>query len=140
MKATPTMLLKTNIEKSVILCHATMFMKTKYIQVYSHDVYENKRDGSGEEQESRKSGLPKVTDVCGVPAPGAVVKQPLIRPPTSATFSLGRRLRLMVIPLRRGWTAYCRLPIAYGRRPTAECLLSSAYCFTAGWKRLSATC
>jgi len=41
-QATPTMLLKTNVEKMSGLAHPTMFMKTSNIEFVCHDVYENK--------------------------------------------------------------------------------------------------
>ena len=52
MKATPTMLLKTNIDKMSLCGLATMLMKTKDILVHSHDVDENEWDSLGEAQET----------------------------------------------------------------------------------------
>ena len=42
MGATPTMLLKTDVEKMSCLAYPTMFMKTSNIEFIGHDVYENK--------------------------------------------------------------------------------------------------
>jgi len=42
MGATPTMLLKTHVEKMSGLVHPTMLMKTSNIEFIGHDVYENK--------------------------------------------------------------------------------------------------
>ena len=52
MKATPTMLIKTNIEKMSLRGIAVMCMKTQEIYRYSHDVNENKRDSAGRKAES----------------------------------------------------------------------------------------
>jgi hypothetical protein len=42
MKAYPTMLLKTHIEKMSMWGYPTMFMKTNDLNCQCHDVYENK--------------------------------------------------------------------------------------------------
>ena len=42
MKATPTMLLKTHVEKMSVLAAPTIFMKTIDLSRYSHDIHENK--------------------------------------------------------------------------------------------------
>jgi len=42
MKASLAMLLKTNVEKMSVITLTTMFMKTRYLQGSSHDVYEKK--------------------------------------------------------------------------------------------------
>ena len=42
LKATPTMLLKTHVEKMSVLATPTIFMKTRDLSRYSHDIYENK--------------------------------------------------------------------------------------------------
>jgi hypothetical protein len=41
MKVDPTKLLKTNIEKMSTSGFAMMFMKTKDLNLFCHDVYEN---------------------------------------------------------------------------------------------------
>ena len=46
MKATPQMLLKTNVEKMSLWGMAAMFMKTKDIQADTCDVDENTRDSA----------------------------------------------------------------------------------------------
>ena len=42
MKATPTMLLKTHVEKMSVSATPTIFMKTSYLGGLFHDIYENK--------------------------------------------------------------------------------------------------
>ncbi len=42
MQATPTMLLKTHVEKMSVLATPTIFMKTRDLNRQGHDVYENK--------------------------------------------------------------------------------------------------
>jgi hypothetical protein len=42
MKATPTMLLKTQVEKMSLLPTPTIFMKISHLNRYSHDIHENK--------------------------------------------------------------------------------------------------
>jgi hypothetical protein len=42
MKATPTMLLKTHVEKMSVLATPTIFMKTSDLSRRSHDIHENK--------------------------------------------------------------------------------------------------
>ena len=42
MKATPTMLLKTHVEKMSVLATPTIFMKTSDLSRCSHDIHENK--------------------------------------------------------------------------------------------------
>jgi hypothetical protein len=42
MKATPTMLLKTHVEKMSVWATPTMFMKTSDLGRHSHDIHENK--------------------------------------------------------------------------------------------------
>jgi hypothetical protein len=41
-EATPTMLLKTHVEKMSALATPTIFMKTSDLSRYSHDIHENK--------------------------------------------------------------------------------------------------
>jgi hypothetical protein len=41
-EATPTMLLKTHVEKMSVLATPTIFMKTSDLSQYSHDIHENK--------------------------------------------------------------------------------------------------
>ena len=69
MKATPTMLLKTHVEKISVLATPTIFMKTSDLSRDSHDVRENRgswasgqtgrkqsmRDQKGERPLSRES-------------------------------------------------------------------------------------
>jgi hypothetical protein len=55
MKATPKMLLKTNVEKMSLWGIAAMFMKTKDIQADTCDVDENTRDSTYKAQASRKA-------------------------------------------------------------------------------------
>ena len=42
MRATPTMLLKTHVEKMSPFSEPTMLMKTSNIEFIGHDVHENK--------------------------------------------------------------------------------------------------
>jgi hypothetical protein len=42
MKATPTMLLKTHVEKMSVLATPTIFMKSIDLNRHSHDMHENK--------------------------------------------------------------------------------------------------
>ena len=42
MRATPTMLLKTHVQKMSGLEHPTMLMKTSNIEFIGHDAYEKK--------------------------------------------------------------------------------------------------
>ena len=42
MKASPTMLLKTHVEKMSVWATPTMFMKTSDLGRHSHDIHENK--------------------------------------------------------------------------------------------------
>ena len=41
-ETTPTMLLKTHVEKMSVLATPTIFMKTIDLSRYSHDIHENK--------------------------------------------------------------------------------------------------
>ena len=41
-ETTPTMLLKTHVEKMSVLATPTIFMKTSDLSRYSHDIHENK--------------------------------------------------------------------------------------------------
>ena len=41
-EATPTMLLKTHVEKMSVLATPTIFMKTRDLSLHSHDIHENK--------------------------------------------------------------------------------------------------
>ena len=54
MQASPTMSLKTNVDKMSICGLATMLMKTQDILAHSHDVYENEWDSFGEAQETMR--------------------------------------------------------------------------------------
>jgi hypothetical protein len=42
MQATPTMLLKTHVEKISVLATPTIFMKTSNLFLYTYDIHENK--------------------------------------------------------------------------------------------------
>ena len=57
-EATPTMLLKTHIEKMSVLATPTIFMKTSNLRRYSHDIYETKGGcASGETGRKRRTSL-----------------------------------------------------------------------------------
>ena len=57
-EATPTMLLKTRVEKMSVLATSTIFMKTRDLSRYSHDIHENKGScASGQTERKRKISL-----------------------------------------------------------------------------------
>ena len=57
-EATPTMLLKTRVEKMSVLATPTIFMKTSNLSRDSHDIYETKGScASGETERNRRISL-----------------------------------------------------------------------------------
>jgi hypothetical protein len=64
LKATPTMLLKTHVEKMSVLATPTIFMKTSDLGRDSHDIHENKgscapgQAGREEAMRDEKGNLP----------------------------------------------------------------------------------
>jgi hypothetical protein len=83
------MLLKTNIEKMSTFCLATMFMKTNDLNLFCHDVYENK-GGYRRGYHLRLYPAPALCAVRSCPHP--------VPNPTITAHRVGGRL---AVPLRR---------------------------------------
>ena len=64
MKATPTMLLKTHVEKMSVWATPTIFMKTTDLSRDSHDIYENKGSCASEQTGRKHESMRKETALC----------------------------------------------------------------------------